>query len=221
MNLRTPILACSLALSTSPALAQPSNVLTNHKFAWSENCGWLNFRDAGSPAASQGARLSPAGNFLSGFVWGENIGWINLGDGTPVNSTAYGNLTGADFGVNVDVATGNLSGMAWGENIGWINFAGGADKGPAFAARITGGSSRRLNGYAWGENIGWINLDDSANYVGLFCPADFNLDGVLSVQDIFDFLNAWFAGNPATDFNGAGISVQDIFDYLNAWFAGC
>ena len=53
------------------------------------------------------------------------------------------------------------------------------------------------------------------------CAADFNNSGSLSVDDIFDFLNAWFAGNPAADFNGGGLAVQDIFDFLNAWFAGC
>jgi hypothetical protein len=54
------------------------------------------------------------------------------------------------------------------------------------------------------------------------CPANFNgVDGI-TVQDIFDYLNAWFAGDPRADFNHLdGISVQDIFDYLNAWFAGC
>jgi hypothetical protein len=29
------------------------------------------------------------------------------------------------------------------------------------------------------------------------------------------------AGSPAADMNGGGLSVQDIFDFLNAWFAGC
>ncbi len=54
------------------------------------------------------------------------------------------------------------------------------------------------------------------------CPANFNGVNGLSVQDIFDFLNAWFAGAPAADFNHVGgLSVQDIFDFLNAWFAGC
>jgi DNA-binding beta-propeller fold protein YncE len=52
------------------------------------------------------------------------------------------------------------------------------------------------------------------------CRADFN-GGGLSVQDIFDYLNAWFAGDPLADFNGGGLAVQDIFDFLNAWFAGC
>ncbi len=54
------------------------------------------------------------------------------------------------------------------------------------------------------------------------CPADFNHIGGLTVQDIFDFLNAWFAADSAADFNHAGgLTVQDIFDFLNAWFAGC
>jgi hypothetical protein len=53
------------------------------------------------------------------------------------------------------------------------------------------------------------------------CRADFNCSGTLEVQDIFDFLNAWFSGSASADFNGGGLAVQDIFDYLNAWFAGC
>ncbi|HMN39874.1 MAG TPA: GC-type dockerin domain-anchored protein [Phycisphaerales bacterium] len=54
------------------------------------------------------------------------------------------------------------------------------------------------------------------------CLADFNGDDVLSVQDIFDFLNAWFAGSCFADYNHInGLGVQDIFDYLNSWFAGC
>lgn len=54
------------------------------------------------------------------------------------------------------------------------------------------------------------------------CPADFNGSGTVTVQDIFDFLAAWFAGNPAADFDGSGtVTVQDIFSFLSAWFAGC
>ena len=45
---------------------------------------------------------------------------------------------------------------------------------------------------------------------------------MLDVQDIFEFLTAWFAADPRADFNGVnGITVQDIFDFLTAWFAGC
>lgn len=54
------------------------------------------------------------------------------------------------------------------------------------------------------------------------CPADFDGSGGLSAADIFDFLNAWFAGSATADFNASGgISVSDIFAFLNAWFAGC
>jgi hypothetical protein len=54
------------------------------------------------------------------------------------------------------------------------------------------------------------------------CPANFNQVDGINVQDIFDFLSAWFSGQPAADFNHVGgINVQDIFDFLAAWFAGC
>jgi hypothetical protein len=54
------------------------------------------------------------------------------------------------------------------------------------------------------------------------CPADFNCSGASSVQDIFDFLAAYFAGAPVADINGTGgLSVQDMFDYLAAYFGAC
>ena len=59
----------ALAAAAAPALAQ-TNVSPLNKFSWSENCGWMNWRDAGSPPGSRGAFLHPT--FFSGFVWGEN-----------------------------------------------------------------------------------------------------------------------------------------------------
>ncbi|MCC6323157.1 MAG: hypothetical protein IT438_17165 [Phycisphaerales bacterium] len=54
------------------------------------------------------------------------------------------------------------------------------------------------------------------------CPSDINCSGEVSVQDIFDFLAAYFADDPRADFNATGtISVQDIFDFLAAYFSGC
>lgn len=54
------------------------------------------------------------------------------------------------------------------------------------------------------------------------CIADFNNSGQSSVQDLFDFLAAFFANDPRADFNASGIiSVQDLFDFLAAYFAGC
>lgn len=56
----------------------------------------------------------------------------------------------------------------------------------------------------------------------LACPADYNGSGAVNVQDIFDFLTGWFAGNVRADFNRSGVvNVTDIFDFLAGWFTGC
>ncbi len=70
----------------------------------------------------------------------------------------------------------------------------------------------------------WNNLPDADEGVipVVDCPGDYNLDGTLNVQDIFDFLAGWFAQDPHADTNdSASLTVQDIFDFLAAWFAGC
>ncbi|HVU65445.1 MAG TPA: PQQ-dependent sugar dehydrogenase [Phycisphaerales bacterium] len=51
--------------------------------------------------------------------------------------------------------------------------------------------------------------------------ADFNHDDEVDIQDIFDYLNAWFAGDPATDLNGDGQDTRDIFYFIDSWFQGC
>jgi hypothetical protein len=54
------------------------------------------------------------------------------------------------------------------------------------------------------------------------CTADFDGSGTVGIQDLFDFLNAYFTGSPSADINGVGgISVEDIFGFLAAWFRGC
>jgi hypothetical protein len=54
------------------------------------------------------------------------------------------------------------------------------------------------------------------------CPADINLDGVVNSQDFFDFLAAFFSGNPTADFNTDGaVNSQDFFDFLSEFFNPC
>ena len=54
------------------------------------------------------------------------------------------------------------------------------------------------------------------------CVADFNNSGSATVQDIFDFLAAYFSNSPSADVNNSGaVTVQDIFDFLAAYFIGC
>jgi hypothetical protein len=56
--------------------------------------------------------------------------------------------------------------------------------------------------------------------IQLHCRCDWNSNGQIEVQDIFDFLSDWFALNG--DFNADGVTaVQDIFDFLNCWFSNC
>jgi hypothetical protein len=54
------------------------------------------------------------------------------------------------------------------------------------------------------------------------CPADFGGIGVAQINDIFIYLNAWFAGNPRCNVNGDSIvTIDDIFVFINIWFARC
>jgi hypothetical protein len=110
----------------------------------------------------------------------------------------------------VGTATSGLDGAYW--NIG---------NGPAWAV-----ADAAFNGRIDDVAIYCGSLADgdiASHYtIGRPCLADFNSDGALTVQDIFDFLAAWFAGDAFADFNRVdGVSVQDIFDFLAAWFAGC
>lgn len=58
--------------------------------------------------------------------------------------------------------------------------------------------------------------------INLVCRCDFNGSGMLEVADIFDYLNAWFAGSANADFDQSGsLAVADLFDFLNCWFASC
>jgi hypothetical protein len=154
------ILLIIFASAAATATAQLA-VENDRKFAWGENIGWTNWRDADDSAA--GVMLHDT--VLSGFAWAENVGWINFGDGAPTDGMHYDNLTGADFGVNVDPVTNVLFGLAWGENIGWINFDTEEELvGSNQHARYDPATGRLL-GYAWGENVGWINLDDDTHFI--------------------------------------------------------
>jgi len=245
MNLHAFRPAASLLLVTFAAahtLAQ-TNIDPANKFAWTENTGWLNFRDGGTPIGQQGVRVDT--NILSGFAWGENIGWINFGDGTPGTPGGYANVNGTDFGVNLSSTTGNLSGLAWGENVGWINF-GWAASSNTQRPRVDAG---RFRGFAWGENIGWVNLDltTAGQFVGVTPPVSSCLadiaggglnglspDGIVDGNDFVAFINSFGSGDISADaladVAGAGIDGlspdgiidgNDFIAFINAFAAGC
>ena len=224
--MKTPtlvLLALTSLAPASPALAQ-SNIDPAHKFSWSENGGWLNWRDANGSA--QGVRINAT--FLQGFAWGENIGYVNFGDGTPGAGNAYSNTSGADHGVNI-LAGGNLSGYAWGENVGWINFSTTPFVPAGQQARFDAGAGR-LRGYAWGENIGWLNLDHAAHFVATLGGCYANCDGssgtpLLTPNDFQCFLNKFAAADPYANCDGSTgtptLTANDFQCFLNAYAAGC
>lgn len=46
--------------------------------------------------------------------------------------------------------------------------------------------------------------------------------GVLGVGDIFRFLSFWFSQSPLADFSADDeVTLQDLFDFLAAYFRGC
>ncbi|MBY0263756.1 MAG: hypothetical protein K2Q20_15530, partial [Phycisphaerales bacterium] len=69
---------------------------------------------------------------------------------------------------------------------------------------------------------GVINVRDAQITSWEACEADFDLDGVRTVSDIFAFLSAWFASASTADVDASGgVTVSDIFAFLTEWFAGC
>ncbi|HVU63554.1 MAG TPA: choice-of-anchor tandem repeat NxxGxxAF-containing protein, partial [Phycisphaerales bacterium] len=54
------------------------------------------------------------------------------------------------------------------------------------------------------------------------CKADFDQSGTLNSYDLFDFLGAWFAQDPAADIDGSGqVTTVDVLQFLGAWYNGC
>jgi probable HAF family extracellular repeat protein len=54
------------------------------------------------------------------------------------------------------------------------------------------------------------------------CPADVFTDGVLNVNDVITFVNAFQAQDPIADISGDGMfNVNDVIEFVNAFNAGC
>lgn len=79
-----------------------------------------------------------------------------------------------------------------------------------------------LGGLTYFIRVGGAPGASGVGQVRVFCAADINRSGSVTLQDLFDFLALYFSSAAAADFNGDGISsVQDIFDMLVAYFSGC
>ena len=94
--------------------------------------------------------------------------------------------------------------------------------GLALSSRI-GGLLRHYQNVTVDVNATTSTADDIDALLEItICLPDVNRSGTLTVQDIFDFLNLYFANDLAADYNNSfSITVQDIFDFLSGYFAGC
>lgn len=175
------------------AQSSPANIAPENRFAYDSNAGWIDF------APSSEARVTAAVHYLRGYAYSANLGWISFGKG-PANSRRYAG-TGADFGVNVDPATGLLSGFAWCANTGWISFdwAGPNDPNRPRIDPVTGAFS----GSAWSPATGWISL--SSLKASGFAIHDTDNDGMDDGWELEHFGNLESAGI-GTDRDGDGQS---------------
>lgn len=104
-----------------------------------------------------------------------------------------------------------------------------------YVKAIAGGSGERVFVIDIASNLIIDALLDSqmlsASYSSMFlhsvsphaaCLADFNHDGSVSQQDLFDFLQAYHSGNMSADYARDGrIGPQDLFNFLAAYQHGC
>jgi hypothetical protein len=69
---------------------------------------------------------------------------------------------------------------------------------------------------------GVVNGDD-IDFYSAFCPADWDLNGVVNSTDVSLFLNDWFSdlinGGMKSDYDNNGVvNSTDVSSYVNAWF---
>lgn len=122
-------------------------------YAWSENIGWVSFNAAdvsGCPSGTCNAVRT--GNNLAG--WARIVGIKDaLAAGNSGGWQGWAKLSGANYGVTINNATGTLSGYAWSDELGYISFSRASiTQTPSLivcpsSATLTLGSSSQLTAY--------------------------------------------------------------------------
>jgi hypothetical protein len=156
-----------------------------------------------------------------------NIGFhdVDYTDGDGIGNV---NFSGTDWTATVSADHITWATQAFAENasanaLRWdtlYNFRFDAN-----AAPVTGGGSATLTLFKPGTpsdmSTGAIEIPGNPPT----CPCEFNHDGALNSSDFFDYLNAFFALDPAADFDGNGsVTSDDFFGFVNCFLtppAGC
>ena len=170
-------------------------------------------------AATNGYKLeliASVGDVLAGLNSGKNyqVQFLGVADADSVDSgSIFSSSTVQD-----SIAGANAAGAAYGSpmSLGAL----------VFRAKIVYDiNADAVYADPSGAGSGSTSPDQAYNVTMVVMPrvpkGDFNRDQLVTVGDIFDFLNGWFGAGTGADWNGDGIiTVQDIFDFLNDWFAG-
>ena len=86
-------------------------------------------------------------------------------------------------------------------------------------------SSGTCMGTSTGGSVGIVVSSCGAgNSLSTCCFADFNHDGIQSIDDLFLYFNAYFTDSPLSNVGGDGVAspmIDDLFMYINAYFTGC
>jgi hypothetical protein len=87
---------------------------------------------------------------------------------------------------------------------------------------ITLGAGESITIFARGIPNGSFNGIQLVPAATPACPADLTGDGGVDVFDLLEYLDAWFHGQSAAEWDGAdGVDVFDLMAYLDNWFGGC
>ncbi len=209
-----------------PSLQQNTPVTATFNAKYTFGPGGVGFyvlrivNGAGAIVAQTPLGVVPSGT--NGVYQAFNIG--------PVNVPAFGAAPNDFYSATIElnVAAGAFIGASAEAFIDDVSIAGTLVAGDPVGVCCSGSicslttQAACVPGAFGGTN--WVAApacNDAGNPVAPCCKADFNKAVGVTVQDIFDFLSAWFAGDATADFSGGGITVQDLFDFLAAWFTGC
>ncbi|HVU63358.1 MAG TPA: hypothetical protein VHC70_05245 [Phycisphaerales bacterium] len=167
------------------------------------------FTRSGTTWTQQGAKLVPTGNTGAGRL------------GAAISLSADGNvlLAGArsDDGYIGAAHVFRRTAGTWSQRGNKLVSpdTGGGEFGGSVAISADGGRGM-VGAPAASTQAG------AAYALGPVCPGDYDCDGQNTTSDLFAFLNDWLAASPRADFNNVnGRNLQDIFDFLIAWFMQC
>ena len=157
---------------------------------------------------------------IRAFRWTSAGGLVDLG--TPIG-TAFSGGTAVSLDGSVIVGFCGMPNSSIRHPIRWTQRVGMRylDSAPSLADSVASAVTSD------GEIVaGWrgsaLAVQSTTWSYCLFCVADYDGAGGVTVQDVFAFLADWFSQNVRADlFRDGMFTANDIFTFLASWFAGC